>query len=74
MQQEDSDKFVNAVVKEINGHVDNKSWKLVNVEDVPKDAEIMQSVWAKRSRRNLLTNEITKYKARLNIHEGKQTQ
>ena len=34
MQQEDSDQFVDAVVKEINGHVDNKSWELANIEVV----------------------------------------
>ena len=73
MQQEDSDQFVNAVVKEINCHVDNKSWKFVNIEDCPNDAEIISSVWAMRRKRNLDTNEITKYKARLNIHGRKPT-
>ena len=38
LQQVDSDQFVDAVVKEVNGHVDNQSWELVKVEDVPKDA------------------------------------
>ena len=73
MQQEDSDHFVDAVVKKINGHIDNKSWELVNIEDNPKDVEIIPSVWAMRRKRNLVTNEITKCKARLNIHRGKQT-
>ena len=73
MQQEDSDEFVDAVVKEINGDVDNKSWELVNIEDVPKDAEIIHSVWFMRRKRNLVTYKITKYKARLNIHGDKQT-
>ena len=48
-----SGQFVDAVVKEINGHIDNKSWELVNIEDIPKDAEIIPSVWAKRKKRNL---------------------
>ena len=64
---------MDAVVKEGNGHVDNKSWELVNIENVLKDAEIIPSVWAMRRKRNLVTNKITKYKARLNIHGGKQT-
>ena len=32
----------------------------------------MPSVWALRRKQNLTTNEVTKYKARLNLHGGKQ--
>ena len=56
---------MDAVVKEINGHVGNKSWEVVNVEDVLKDAEIVPSVWTLRRKRNLVTNEITKYKSKV---------
>ena len=65
--------FVDAVVKETNGHIDNKSWDLVNIENVPRDSEIVPSVWAMRRKRNLVTIKITSYKARMNIHGGKQT-
>ena len=37
MQQEDIDQFVEVVMKKINCNVDNKSWELVNIENVPKD-------------------------------------
>ena len=40
---------------------------------MPKDTEILDSVWAMKRKRNLVTNKITKYKARLNIHGGQQT-
>ena len=73
MAQEDSGEFVEAVVKEVNGHVDNSHWKLVPVESVPEDNDILPSVWSMQRKRNLVTNEITKYKARLNVHGGKQT-
>ena len=46
MQQEKNDQFVDTVVNEVNGYVDNQSWELVKVEDVVKYAEIMPSVWA----------------------------
>ena len=59
MQHEDSDQFMNAIVKEVIGH-NNQSSELMKVGDVP--------VWAMRKKKNLVTNEITKYKARLNIH------
>ena len=48
MQQKDKGKCVDSVAKEENGHVDHQSWELKNVEDVPENAEIIHSVWAKR--------------------------
>ena len=73
MDQEDSGDFVEAVVKEVNCHVDNAHWKLVLIESVPEDTDILSYVWSMQRKRNLVTNEITKYKARLNVHGGKQT-
>ena len=73
MNQNDSADFVKAVVKEINGHVENKNWELIPVEDVPADEEVLPSVWAMPQKRDLATNEITKYKARINVHGRKQT-
>ena len=73
MAQEDSCDFVEAVVKVVNDHVDNSHWKLVPIKSVPEDTNILPSVWSMRRNINLITNEITKYKARLNVHGGKQT-
>ena len=72
MQQEDSDQFVDAVVKEVHGHVDSQSWELVKLVNVSNDAEIIPSVWVMRRNRNLVTNKIIKYKERMNSHGGKQ--
>ncbi len=71
-QQPDAKQFAKAVVKEVNGRVNNKHWELVKQEEVPEDAQVMPSVWSKRRERNLNTNKITKHKARLNLHGGKQ--
>ncbi|EJK77403.1 hypothetical protein THAOC_00765, partial [Thalassiosira oceanica] len=73
MAQSDADKFREAVVKEIEGHVKNENWILIPRSEVPQYEEILDSVWAMRRKRNLTTNEITKYKARLNVHGGMQT-
>ena len=73
MAHEDSGDFVEAVVKEVNGHVENSHWKLVPIESVPEDTDILPSVFSMRRKINLVTNEITKYKARLNVHGGKHT-
>ena len=73
MRQADSKEFVKAIVKEVNGHVDSDNWELVKRSQVPSEQQVIPSVWAMKRKRNLTTNEITKYKARLNIHGGKQT-
>ncbi len=72
LQQPDAKQFANAVVKEVNGHVDNKHRELVKQEEVPEDVQVVPSVWSMRCKRNLTTNKITKHKARLNLHGGKQ--
>lgn len=73
LKQSDNSEFVKTVVKEINDHVENNHWELIKRLDVPKDQEVIPSVWAMRQKKDLTTNEITKYKARLNVHGGKQT-
>jgi hypothetical protein len=60
LHQPDSKEFVEAVIKEVNGHVDNNHWKLI------------PSVWAMQRKRDLTTGKVTKHKARLNLHGGKQ--
>jgi hypothetical protein len=73
LQQPDAKQFVDAVVKEVNGHVNNNHWKLIKQEDVPEDTQVVPLIcWSMRCKRNLTTNEITKHKTRLNLHGGKQ--
>jgi hypothetical protein len=72
LQQPDAKQFADAVVKELNGHVDNKHWELLKQEDVPEDVQVVPSVWSMWRKHNLTTNKITKHKARLNLHGRKQ--
>jgi hypothetical protein len=44
LKQPDVKQFANAVVKEINGHANNKHWTLVKRKDVPKGAHVVHSV------------------------------
>ena len=39
---------------------------------MPANENVLPSVWVMRRKRNLITNKITKFKARLNVHGGKQ--
>jgi hypothetical protein len=68
LRQPDACQFVNSVIKEINGHADQKHWLVIPKEEVPKDTEIIPSVWALQCKCNLTTGAITKHKARLNLH------
>ena len=45
---------------------------IVERSQVPKGKNILPAVWAMRRKRDLITNKILKYKARLNVHGGKQ--
>ena len=73
MAQYDSSDFLEAVVKKVNGHVDNAHWKLVPIESVPEDTNILPSAWYMQRKRNFVTNEITKYKACMKVHGWKNT-
>jgi hypothetical protein len=72
LQRPDAKQFANAVVKEVNGHVNNKHWTLVKQEDVPKEAQVVSFIWAMQRKCDLTTNKFIKHKARLNLHGGKQ--
>ncbi len=72
LQHSDAKQFANAVDKEVNGHVNNEHWTLVKRKDVPKEAQVVPSVWAMQCKCDLTTTKIIKHKARLNLHGGKQ--
>ena len=61
-----------AVVKEVNGHVDSNNWTLKKRNEVPDDAQIVPSVWSMRRKHDVTTNQAKSHKARLNLRGGKQ--
>ncbi len=69
LKQKNASQFVDPVVREINGHNENKHSKLVKRDSAPDDIQIVPSEWSLWHKR---TNKITKHKARLNLHGGKQ--
>ena len=73
MAQEESGDFVEAAVNEVNGYVENAHWKLVPTESFTENTNILPSVWSTQREKNIVTNKITKYKTRLNVHGGNQT-
>ena len=59
-------------MKEVNGHVKAKCWKLIKHTEVPAGIDVIPSIFAMQFNQNLTTNEVIKHKARLSIHGGKQ--
>jgi hypothetical protein len=72
LSQPDAREFVEAVIKKVNGHINNDHWKLIPSTEVPGGTEVLPSVWAMQCKQDLTTGWGTKHKARLNLHGGKQ--
>ena len=72
MAAPDADKFKAAADAEIDSHFKRKHWRLVKRSDIPIGMTVIPTVWAMRRKRRILTGEIYKHKARLNVHGGKQ--
>ena len=72
MKQPDKKQFVEAMEKEIQDHSKRKHWELVHRSTIPKGTTVLPGVWSMKRKRDIKTREIKKWKARLNIHGGKQ--
>ena len=74
MKQSDANEFRQAAIKEFNDHCERKHWILIERSQVPKGKNVLPAVWSMKRKRDILTGKIIKYKARLNVHGGKQIQ
>ncbi len=72
LRQPDAKEFFQAVIKEVNEHVDCNNWTLRKQSEVLEDVQIVLSVWVLRHKRDLTINKVKTHKAGLNLHGGKQ--
>ena len=72
MKADDRNNFVDAMVKEVKDHVDRKHLEIVPISKVPKGHKVSDSVCAFKRKRDITTQKVLKYKARLNVHGGQQ--
>ena len=72
LKQPNAKDFVQAVIKEVNGHMDSNNRTLQKQSNVPEYVQIVPSVWSLRRKHDLTTNKVKSHKARLNLHGGKQ--
>jgi Reverse transcriptase (RNA-dependent DNA polymerase)/GAG-pre-integrase domain len=68
----DRAEFIRAMQKEVQAHTSNNNWRIIPRSRVPHGQTVLPAVWAMRRKRNIQTQEVYKWKARLNVHGGKQ--
>ena len=73
MKQPDKKEFLKAMVDEVTTHTERGHWKIIKISEVPAGTKILPAVWAMRRKRRIMSREVYKWKARLNVHGGKQT-
>jgi hypothetical protein len=73
MKQPDKKQFVSAMKGEIDSHTKNKHWIIVPRSSVPRGVDVLPTVRAMRRKRRIVSRGVYKWKARLNVHGGKQT-
>ena len=72
MKASDRDKFLEAVDIELDGHERMGNYVPVPLSDLPKGTKLIDMVWSMRRKRRINTQEVYKWKARLNVHGGQQ--
>jgi len=65
--------FKAAMKDEVSSHEEGGHWELVPRTSVPEGVDVLPSVWSMKRKRRISTREVYKWKARLNVHGGKQT-
>ena len=72
MKAHDRDKFLEAVSVELDGHEKMGNYEPIPIEKVPQGTKLLDMVWSMRRKRRINTQEVYKWKARLNVHGGQQ--
>ena len=67
MKEPDRDKFSDAMLKEIVDQYNNGNFTVVPKSKILRDKVILPAVWQMKRKREVLTGNIKKYKARLNV-------
>ena len=67
MNQPDRENFKEAMVKEVNAHTEQKHWIIVERCTVPESETVLLAVWAMKCKRRIATQEVYKWKSRINL-------
>lgn len=72
LKEPDAPQFRAAMEAEVQAHVDGEHWVVIEKNSLPEGTKVLPAVWAMRRKRRIITDEVYKWKARLNLHGGKQ--
>ena len=72
MKAHDRDKFIEAVGVKLDGHKRMGNYEPLPIDKVPSGTKLLDMVWSMRRKRCIKTQEVYKWKARLNMHGGQQ--
>ena len=72
MKAPDRKQFLQAMVKEMTAHDTGKHWALFRRSQLPKGTKVFPAVWALRRKRRIVSGQVYKWKARINVHGGRQ--
>ena len=72
MKAPDKDKLIETVGIELDGHEKMGNCKPIPLRDIPKGTKLSDMVWSMLRKRRINTQEVYKWKARLNIHGAQQ--
>ena len=62
MRADDKEKFKDAMNKELIDHCERQYWKIVPIQDVPKNGKVIDCVLAIRSKCNILIKQVYKWR------------
>jgi hypothetical protein len=68
----DRAEFIKAMQQKVKDHEEWGHWELIPKSEVPEGTVILPAVWSMKRKWRITTNEVYKWKARLNVHGGKQ--
>ena len=71
-KQDSKDYFVQAIIKTFNTYTKKESWLIVEQSTLSPRINPVPTVWLMKRKRDIATGTLTRYKARLNLHGGKQ--
>ena len=71
-REKDWPKFQEAMQIEVDGQMRNKNFKLRLRSSLPAGTQVLPGVWVLKRKRRLLTGQIYKWKARLNLDGSRQ--
>jgi len=71
MKAPDRIEFMKAMDEELNFQMNNSNFKVLDKSKVPKDTKILSTLWQMKRKRDIISNTVCKYKARLTIDRSK---